>query len=922
MAFGAMENAAGALLARAAQGQGSHRKAQGSSLSALVSTLVPIFIISSVVFILFLILSRRYERVYQPRTYLSSLRNWQRSPKQSKGFLGWAKEYSQLRDDFVLGHASIDNYLWLRFFRMLAIMCLVGCFITWPVLFPINATGSAPGTGIDILSFSHIQPGKRYYAQAIVAWFFMGWVMFMIWRELHYFVRLQQHYLLSPYEKARMSTRTVLFVNVPEENRNEDVIRREFAGIRKIWLVTVPEELADDVEERDKAAMKLEAGEMKLLTNHTKRQMKAEKKGKSALPSHNPDGRQGAVAVDKKDQPTHRLPILKFLPFGKKVNTVEWSRSELHRLIPQVANDQNAARHDRSKPQGAFFAEFDSVMAAHNALQKAGLKNATKMTPKEIGMTPDEVLWKNVIKPWPKVHMLNIICTAFVWFLCIFWTIPVAVIGSISNIDSLTSIVPFLSFINSIPPVILGVVTGLLPTILLIVLMMLVPIIMNIMAKMFEPTLGAAQLKVQGWYFPFQVIQVFLITTFASGAAAVVQGIIQNPAEAPQLLARNLPKASNFYISYFIVFGLMTAAMQFLNVAPLLFVLILGKILDKTPRKQYNRYVSLGGIGWGSLYPKFTNLGVIALAYSCIAPLILGFAAVGFFLLYLGFRYNMLFTLGTQVSTRGESYARAIKQLTVGIYLSEVCLIGLFAIGVGTTNQAIGPLVIAIILLAATIAWQVLMGRSLKKLRADLPGEGAAGFISQLEHPNGAADVEKYPNIDHSGTHNGQTHNPQAYNGQYNGAAHDPQARMGETHNGQGYNGHTDGYLPAKEYATVAPGAQPGLMTRIKAFFRPQEAASNVVTAISPLLATPSRPYTRQEEEDAYVHPAIISECPIVWIARDRYGLSTQEVMASRQKVGEGFEMTDEQAWFDEKGKVQWSQEIEKAPIWEDEAAY
>jgi hypothetical protein len=77
------------------------------------------------------------------------------------------------------------------------------------------------------------------------------------------------------------------------------------------------------------------------------------------------------------------------------------------------------------------------------------------------------------------------------------------------------------------------------------------------------------------------------------------------------LLAENLPKASNFYISYFILFGLITAAMQLLNLAPLLFFLILGKILDTTPRKMYNRYVKLSGLGWGSLYPKFTNLGVI-----------------------------------------------------------------------------------------------------------------------------------------------------------------------------------------------------------------------------------------------------------------------------------------------------------------------
>lgn len=203
--------------------------------------------------------------------------------------------------------------------------------------------------------------------------------------------------------------------------------------------------------------------------------------------------------------------------------------------------------------------------------------------------------WKNVVKSPVTIKLMTVAFTAFVWFLCIFWAIPVAVVGAISNINYLTETVPFLSFINDIPQVILGVVTGLLPVILLAILMALVPIVMMILAKMICPTLAAAQLKVQGWYFPFQVIQVFLITTFASGAASVVGQIIDAPQTAPTLLAKNLPKASNFYISYFILFGLTTTALQFLNIVPLLFVLILGKLLDKTPRKMFNRYTNLGG---------------------------------------------------------------------------------------------------------------------------------------------------------------------------------------------------------------------------------------------------------------------------------------------------------------------------------------
>jgi hypothetical protein len=59
----------------------------------------------------------------------------------------------------------------------------------------------------------------------------------------------------------------------------------------------------------------------------------------------------------------------------------------------------------------------------------------------------------------------------------LFWAIPVAIVGLISNVNYLTDKVHFLRFINDIPPVVLGVITGLLPSVLLSVLMSLVPVV-------------------------------------------------------------------------------------------------------------------------------------------------------------------------------------------------------------------------------------------------------------------------------------------------------------------------------------------------------------------------------------------------------------------------------------------------------------
>jgi len=101
--------------------------------------------------------------------------------------------------------------------------------------------------------------------------------------------------------------------------------------------------------------------------------------------------------------------------------------------------------------------------------------------------------------------------------------------------------------------------------------------------------------------------QVFLVTAVFSGAATVASQLakrIQDPTSIPELLARQLPKSSNYYLTYFIVQGTTTAADNLLNYSSLLQYLISDCFLDKTPRQKFNRYTSMRGIAWGKVYPK------------------------------------------------------------------------------------------------------------------------------------------------------------------------------------------------------------------------------------------------------------------------------------------------------------------------------
>lgn len=535
-----------------------------------------------------------------------------------------------------MNHHSLDGYLFLRLLKVAVVICLVGCCITFPVLFPVNATGGGGQSQFGILTLANVKNSYfRYFAHAGCAYLFFGkktkppgtrvvtfrltqkpgFVIYMITRESIYYINLRQAYLLSPYYASRLSSRTVLFTSVPAHYQNEANIRRMFGdSVRRVWVASKTKDLEDQVEQRDKAAMKLEAAETKLVVAANAARIKSEKKGgrrssdEAAIGQDLESGSLAAKYISPKDRPTHRLKPL----IGKKVDTIDWCRAELQKVIPKVEEMQAKHRAADVETLNSVFVEFSTLAEAQSAYQSLAHHHVLHMAPRFTGITPGEIIWSNLrIKWWERVMRL-IATNSFVVALVIFWSIPVAFVGAISNINYLIQILPWLSFINNLPTVLLGLITGLLPSILLAVLMALLPIILRLVAKLSgDPTRSAVELSVQNYYFAFQVIQVFLVATLGSAASSSVGTIIKNPTSITSTLASQIPLASNFYLSYFILQGLGVFSGTLLALAGLIVFIVLGKLFDKTPRKMYKRWITLSGIGWGTVFPVYTNLLVI-----------------------------------------------------------------------------------------------------------------------------------------------------------------------------------------------------------------------------------------------------------------------------------------------------------------------
>jgi hypothetical protein len=223
-----------------------------------------------------------------------------------------------------------------------------------------------------------------------------------------------------------------------------------------------------------------------------------------------------------------------------------------------------------------------------------------------------------------------------------------------------------------------------------------------------------------------------------------------------------------------------------------------------------------------------------------------------------------------KVDTRGHAYTLALQQILTGIYIAELCLIGLFSL-----RDATGPLLMLIVLLIATAIFNYTTNRYFAPLEQYLPADLA------LESED---DDEQAPLL--SSAEEGESD-----------ALHNAESRIDRV------AGRTR--VPPKIVSPVARFLQPhifGSHTAMKAWLRDGD-----------FVEDDEPEYSEEDLKKAYLNPAFTSKTPIVWLAKDSIGVSKNEIGECEKA---GLKATDQDAWITGDGKVKWSVEtFEEVPI-------
>ncbi len=849
------------LVGRAAAQQATN---SGASTSTVISAIVLNAVIFAILFSVFLIARPRFKRVYAPRTYLV-VPEEQIEPLP-KSLLGWLPVWLKTPTTTILEKNGLDAYMFVEYLEMMLWVFIPTFVLSWIVLMPTygaNTTGE--GTGFNRFILSRVgtssQQQKRLVAPLLVQYVFTFWLLWNIRSRMSKFIKLRQQFLVSPQHANSAQARTVLITGIPNELLSEKKLRAIYSqlpgGVAKIWLNRNLKELPDLFDEREKWCNKLEGAETSLI----KTAYKLVKKGKAqdasgSLPETDVEinAEVADQYVPKKKRPTHRLGKLPCM--GEKVDTIHWCREEIARLNKEIEKKRSeiAVDYKNYPAQSSAFILFNTQIAAHMAAKSQAHHEPYRMTNRYVEAHPDDVVWANMnMNPYER-KIRTVIGWAITIGLIIFWAVPVAFVGIISNIKGLANNVPFLGWLNTIPNVVVGIIQGVLPTVLLAVLNMLLPIFLRLLSRLSGvPTRSGIELDLQGRFAAFQIVQNFLFLTLISGNAGqiykYVSDVAQQPATFPGLLAQAIPKGSLFFLSFIALQGLSGAASLFAQLPGLVVYYVKKFLLASTPRKVWHIDHDTSGVAWGTLFPSMTLITVIGTGYVVIAPIINGFVAFTFLLFFFGYKYLFLYVYDTKPpsETSGLFFGKAIRHIFAGLYVEMVMLTAIFFLAQSVdaagnkTQSAIPEGAFMVVLIVVVVAFHYFLNDSFRELETALPLSLSVG------ESQAAAG-------------NGRTSNETALNEK-------------RTPNGQG-----------KFSMEATPASQgTGYDNGVSNGEKKQEALSD-------------------EHDSAFYHPSLTGEQKPIWLPNDKFGIGRAGVASARKA---GLDATYEHTSVTEKGQVE-----------------
>lgn len=592
--------------------------------------------------------------------------------------------------------------------------------------------------GVEKIALGHVSPGEaNIWATTVAAYIIFGSAMYFIFQEFEWFTEYRHKFCTQP----RPDNYSVYVAHIPEEYRSDGKLLNYFRTIftkDAVLEASVAMDISNlekKVQERTKVLEKLEhavnvrnvkghepkhgnplgeslesiptyAAELNNLNDEIKAQIE-EIETKKLMQD------QDVSCDDLKESPLEQVPLVQDEEdTAHDSNDVQESHDEKkhHRKITSVMslknmtldlmkeaagtvggtvlNSANIALNLISGSQDgtvrdAGFVTFSSLLGKNQCVQT--IHHSTPFTFYTMNAPrPKDVVWANVGKSHKEQQLSYLLAQGATIATCLFWTIPVSFLSSLSEVEKLQELIPGLEKALAKNSWLASLLAQLSP-LMLVLLTSLLPVILTIYCKkeghIGSDTLHASLLTKLAM---FMIVQIFFVQALSGTLFSSLAQIAEKPTLAVTLLATSLPGQVKAFIQFVQVQNFLGCGLELLRIPRVVMALIRERIGPNLTEKERNTpYMGIlpitepAEMEYPMLFAEMILYFMINLVYSCIAPIMSYILLICFGLLSVVFRHQLIYTYTTENDDGGKLWSSAIMLLITCMIVSELTLIGI-----------------------------------------------------------------------------------------------------------------------------------------------------------------------------------------------------------------------------------------------------
>ncbi|XP_022759043.1 CSC1-like protein At3g21620 isoform X2 [Durio zibethinus] len=364
--------------------------------------------------------------------------------------------------------------------------------------------------------------------------------------------------------------------------------------------------------------------------------------------------------------------------WGNSVDAIDFYTCKVERLSRDISAEREKVTNNSKSILPAAFVSFKTRWGAAVCAQTQQSRNPT-MWLTEWAPEPRDVYWENLAIPFVFLAIRRLIAAVSFFFLTFFFMIPIAIVQSLANIESIEKALPFLKHIIELK-FIKSLIQGFLPGIALKIFLLFLPTILMIMSK-FEGfiSLSALERRSASRYYFFQFINVFLGSIITGTAFQQLNSFIhQSTNQIPKTIGVSIPMKATFFITYIMVDGWAGVAAEILRLKPLIIYHLKNFFLVKT-EKDREEAMDPGTIGFNTGEPQIQLYFLLGLVYAVVTPILLPFIIVFFGLAYVVYRHQIINVYNQEYESAAAFWPDVHVRIIAALIVSQLLLMGLLS---------------------------------------------------------------------------------------------------------------------------------------------------------------------------------------------------------------------------------------------------